>query len=55
MHMTSKTKHLEPHHYAEQEFAAWEAIYDHIKQSPAGMKKEIINMLMKKLIIFRKE
>ncbi|MEJ2663773.1 MAG: hypothetical protein P8107_06990 [Spirochaetia bacterium] len=53
--MAGKTKYLEPKHYADQEYAAWEAIYDHIKESPAKMKKEIIRMLMKKLIIFRKE
>jgi hypothetical protein len=51
----NRTKHLEPQHYAKQEYAAWEAIYDHIKESPPAMKKEIIEMLMEKLILFRKE
>jgi len=41
--------------YTEQEYTAWEAIYDHIKECPVSMKKEIIEMLMEKLIIFRKE
>ncbi len=53
--MTKLKEHKSRPQYAEQEYTAWEAIYDHIKECPVSMKKGIIEMLMEKLIIFRKE
>jgi hypothetical protein len=54
-YMTKLKEQKSRHQSAEQEYTAWEAIYEHIKECPASMKKEIIKMLMEKLIIFRKE
>jgi hypothetical protein len=53
--MTKLKTQKSRHQSAEQEYTAWEAIYEHIKECPASMKEEIIEMLMEKLIIFRKE
>ncbi|MBN1797391.1 MAG: hypothetical protein JW822_02370 [Spirochaetales bacterium] len=53
--MQKLKEHKSKPQYTKQEYTVWEAIYDHIKECPISMKKDTIEMLMEKLIIFRKE